>query len=309
MDSSDASFVVMDVFFNELSCDGVTEATASGIVYDFAVLVKSICEQGVHKVRYERSAFDTELYYGMSLGQYCQKHQKTQAVRALLAVHSYPYIRDEEEAVVDSYLEADAFYIEVAGVRHRSEGLAAAFLSNSVGIGLHTQNWKSLKYDLIISSGGEEKKQEVICLSLQEHLDLPEFDKWADAQLPLPVLEKTSLSPSEKSCHISKHHGMDVLDAFIKRLLRDPYVEEIVNSIDIVPDERCFISAIHHDIVEIRLVNEGGYVWLYARRPRTLGNKRLLPNIWKKSSVRRPNPRLTYKLGIKGWLWHSLICF
>lgn len=249
----------MDIYFNELSCCNLTEDSVDSVISDFSLLVKSTHDEGIRKVRYEKNLFEIKLLNNLSLGHYCHLHQKDQSVKVILATCSYPYIKDEEDDIADAYIQKKSFKIEIDGCRHDSEGLACAFLANSIGIGLHTVNWTSLLYDLIVCGENTEDRVPFLCLSHQSHLSDSRFESWAEQKLPPPALSCSKLDYTEKHVHISKHHGQDVLLAFAKRLIRDPYVEEVVNSIDIVPGTSKFISAYHDDIIEVRLVRQGGF--------------------------------------------------
>lgn len=259
MDATDVGFIIMDIYFNELSCYNLTEDSIDSLISDFSLLVKSAHDEGVKKVRFGRSLYDILLFNNLSFGRYCHLHQKNQFVKALLATCSYPYITDEEENLANTSIQKKSFFIEIGGCRYDSEGLACAFLANSIGIGFHSANWAPLLYELIVCEDNSEERVTVLCISHQSHLSDIHFESWADQKLPPPVLTCSNLTYSNKQIHISKHHGRNVLLAFAKRLIHDPYIEEIVNSIDIVPGASKFISSYHDDIIEVRLVRDGGF--------------------------------------------------
>ena len=247
----------MDLFFNEISCNGLTEQDLTIYLSDFVKLVAEALRQGVQFVRFEKGLSGVELAYNQTLAQYCYRHSKEPEVKALLAFHKEPYLDKDKE---DGFLLVDDFRVRIGNQTISCYGLACALINNSVGIGFHTPGWEGIEYKIDIFKEGEvDSVSPVLCVSSTAHFDDPLFVEWADTYLPEAVPEKSKQIPIDKHIHLSDHHGAAELREFSEKLRKSPYVEEIVNSIDRVSDSKKFIVSMKDDIIEIRLVNEGGY--------------------------------------------------
>lgn len=249
----------MDIFFNELSVAQIAHQDVSGLVYTFALVAKEALSWGVSAIRYEDGMHAIDIGYGQSLQDYCQKHKNETAVLALLSMQRIPYIPSEDDGLNKRFDKVSNFSVVVDGRKEVAFGLAGAFVSNSVGIGFNTQPWKSLHYDAEVNNGGEESVVKIMCVSSIDHFGDGELVSWAENYLPEPALEKSKNIPADKHCHLSDHHGKEILQDFANVVLRCPYVEEVVNSSDRNSDANHFIVSMHDDLVEVRLVNRGGY--------------------------------------------------
>lgn len=248
----------MDLFFNELSVSGLSsDAIADGVTL-FALVVKEARQQGFGGVRFETDMRSVMLTERMSFAQYCDSCKDKQEIKALLSFQIYPYF---DEAHEDDYLKAKDFKVRIDGDTTLSAyGLAAAYVNKSCGVGFASHRWSGFEYEIHIEQEDEDTVDKVYCLSSLPHFDDPLFVKWADLNLPEPPLVRSKSIPLDKRIHLSHHHGEDTLYAFAKKIRKSPYVEEVVNSIDIVPGEKRFISSFHDgNMIDIRLVKEGGF--------------------------------------------------
>ena len=248
---------MMDLFFNELSVSGLSESTIPDCIIKFASLVREAREQGFQNVRFETDLRRIQLSEGLSFAQYCERYARNQEVKALFSLQVYPYIQETEE---DTFLESD-FYVSLNdGTKVSISGLAAASIYNSCGVGFDTSQWNNLVYSITIEKGEEVEEKTVLCLSRQEHFEDVAFIGWAEDFLPEPNLIKSEAIPMDKKIHLSDHHGKAELQAFSKRIVMSPYVEEVVNSIDRDSYDKAFVSSLHDgNMIDIRLVNKGGF--------------------------------------------------
>lgn len=260
----------MDLFFNDSSCECLTEESIPEKIHLFASIANEAFAQGFTGIRFDKYLRDIGLLNNLSFAHYCEKNSGDQTVRAILSLAKYPYFDDARE---DAFLSAD-FQVNTTDNRTVSVyGLAAAFLYDSIGIGFNTSGWDRLMYD-ITEIGGKERRGTVLCLSQSHHFSEPSYVDWAENNLPDVVLVKSKTIPMDKHCHLSDHHGTDILDKFARKLLACPYVEEVINSIERNSNTRSFIERLRDgNIIDIRLVKEGGFglaIKTTAKTPRQL---------------------------------------
>lgn len=261
----------MDLFFNECTCDGLTVDTIKEKVVQFANVVKEARKQGFQNVRYNTDMRSVELIPGVSFAQYCEQNRKNQVINTLLSLQCYPFFDKEKE---DDYLEADYYVVKIDGSIQLVYGLSAAYVYGSCGVGFETADWGNLSYTLQIRKDDKTVHHHVLSFSSIIQFTDERFLKWADKYLPDPILAKSKTIPLEKSIHLSNHHGKDVLYDFSKRLVKCPYVEEVVCSIERKPKEKSFISSMHDgNMIDLRLIKADGLgimVRTTAENPRQL---------------------------------------
>ena len=242
----------MDLFFNELSTDGMSEKTDVYLGI-FLSVVSEAMNQGFRGVRFERGLAGVSIGYNYSLAQYCYEHSKEQCVKVLLAIQKQPFLEADQ---YDAFLNVDDFRVRNVSC----EGLACAFINGSVGVGFRTKEWEGFDYKLdVFKEGTIEHTYPIGCLSSLSHYNEPSYVAWANQNLPSPVLEKSKLIPIDKPIHLSEHHGKAELTEFSKKLRNDPYIEEIINSTDRFSGSSKFIVSMHDNLIEMRLVRQGGF--------------------------------------------------
>lgn len=247
----------MDLYFNELSVSGLTEDTIYQKVVMFANVVKEARQQGFRYVRFEKDMRSIMLSHDLSFAKFCEINSKDPIIKALFSVQGYPYFTDEGGE--DSFLLNDYRVLMPDGHKESVYGLAAAVYYNSCGVSFNTIQWESLLHQVLIESGDSRKTVFVISLSDLAHFDTKEFSDWADSSLPEPELISSKSIPMDKKISLPDHHGKEILYEFSKRLVRSPFVEEIINSIERKPKEKDFIYSLHDgNLIDIRLIRHGG---------------------------------------------------
>lgn len=244
----------MDLFFNELSTSDLSGDNVVILIKQFLSVVSEAISEGFQHVRFEKGLTGVSLGYNHTLAQYCFSHSREQEVKALLSIWNQPFLVEENQ--IDAFLDVDDFRVRDVSC----EGLACAYINSSLGVGFATPEWINLEYELDIFKGDEiSQRFSVLCLSSLLHFDNPMYVNWANQMLPTPKLDRSKQIPLDKPIHLSDHHGKSVLLDFSKRLRNDPYIEEIVNSTDRNTDSDKFIVSMHEDLIEMRLVHQGGY--------------------------------------------------
>ena len=169
----------------------------------------------------------------------------------LFAIYRHPLIDDDSEEE-DRYIQNN-FFILKDGQKVSVHGLAAAYLYNTAGIGFCSEPfWNNILFPLQIE--GEEKRIEnVLSVSCPEHLTERLFLEWKSQNEKVHLIESDTKF-SDKNISLRDDHGKDVLMQFAKRLVKSPYVIEVVNSLPYNSNSNHFIRKAKHDgLIEIVL--------------------------------------------------------
>lgn len=221
----------MYAYFNEKTVLGLVEDDISGIVSRYAYVIKETISQGFAGIRYEHDLDDIKLSKTQTFKQYCAIHvRKEQALKVILATAKKPYIEDgdEQEATFVS-LDNCEVYLEDTIVD--SYGLTAAYLYHSISVGFDVLPWKGVAYTLKIVENENEQLVTAYCVTKMEDFQHPSIIAWFDEYLE-PKPDKTKLLPDDKNIKLSSHHGKSELQKFANMLVKEPYIIEVVNSID-----------------------------------------------------------------------------
>lgn len=249
---------MMDIYFNELSAPAYLDTDKlAGLIDKYAKVIKEAKEQGFDMVRYENGVVSIMLDKEHSLAQYLYEHPTLQSVKVLLATQAKPYISDGDNAE-DAYIMND-YAVEINNQQIKCEGLVAAAINNSMSIGFENPNWKDESYNIIESNDTKTRKINVLYAFDASFFQTDTFQLWSDVHLP-PTIQPSGLLPSEKGIHLSHHHGNDVLEKFAKRIRKENYIKEIINSIDRDSNQKQFARGKEGtNIVEITLLKDGYY--------------------------------------------------
>jgi|WetSurMetagenome_2_1015567.scaffolds.fasta_scaffold215535_2 hypothetical protein len=172
----------------------------------------------------------------------------------LLGLTRHPYI-DPESPQENGFLESQ-FTILKDSEKIPTNGLAAAFLHDSIGISFLSENfWKEIAITLFVERNSNKEIQTILSVSVPFHFQCEDFLQWQDAHTPIEIIP-SPLSYKMKRIHLRDDHGSDILTRFAKKLIRSPYVVEVVNSIQFNPHERQFIKEIKDNgLIELVLAS------------------------------------------------------
>lgn len=170
-----------------------------------------------------------------------------------------PFIRDEDEEVVNDYIEAN-YYFEDEGsniIKTTCIGLASAYLYETPAISLTSLPiWKQTQLQIIIEKGEATSTANVYNISLKESFDDPDIAEFIENIGEIELIE-TTIPHNEKSIHLRDDHGKDKLLELAKRMVRSPYVIEIPNSLPFDRYGRNFIRKVYPDgRIDITLLDE-----------------------------------------------------
>ena len=209
----------MELFFNELSLTG-KESIDNVSILELIKVYRSLHQYNITTCRID-SVDNLKLF------QLLQNMPDSLNIRNFyFSFFRPPYESMAVEQIQDEYFSYEWLLDDIPCV-----GLALAYILDSAGLSIY------------------EKAVRNICT--EGHVDIH------ISQLQLneePELIETDLQVEDKRISLRHDHGMDVLTEFSKRLIRCPYVIEVVNSLPFNPSERKFIRKIRDDgLIEIVL--------------------------------------------------------
>jgi hypothetical protein len=203
----------------------------------------------------------SDLYLGniqltpdLTLQDFCNNPKGRTLGSLLLGLTKHPYF-DPDSPQETGFLESK-FSILKNDEEISVNGLAAAFLHDSIGISfLSDIFWKEITFALLVEQNNNRKIQSVLSVSCPAHFQCEDFMQWQDAHATTDIIP-SPLSYKMKRIHLRDDHGSDILKKFAKKIIRSPYVIEVVNSIQFNPHEKQFVKEIKENgLVELVLTS------------------------------------------------------
>lgn len=235
-----------EVFFNSQTNCIANSCDISGIIQKYVKVIKYANKLGYGKVRYEMKLAEMPLTKEESLQSYCCKHSRDTGCILLLSTACHPYIPDDENDKLEKYVFGS--FSLCAEKQYDDLCFCAAYLSNSFCIGFDVKSiWKQLKYTISGYVVDDNIDDVLYCVVSVGQFEDRDFSKWLDEHNPIDIanIQVSSLKPEQKQIHLRDDHGLDVLKAHAKRLLKSPYVEKIINSTDFKPHCKRYIDKVN----------------------------------------------------------------
>ena len=254
--------IKLDLFFNELSLDGVETIRIESII----VLTK------VYRVLRNYNITTCRI----SSSDYQKLFQMIRTMPDSLNVTNFyfsffrtPYESEIVEKEQDEYLIHNWTYDNRA-----CTGFALASILNSAGLSIYGVVWDVPFVHLMRDDIDTSVRN--ICTERHVDIHIPQIQ--LDEE---PELVESSLAVADKNISLRNDHGMDVLMDFSKRLLRCPYVIGIVNSLPFNPHERKFIKEVRNNgLIEIVLPwTDEGYGIVVRTTGRTIQETKRISEI------------------------------
>ncbi len=224
----------MDLFFNELSLDGVESISKESIIV-LAKVYRALRNYNITTCR-------------ISSGDYQKIFQILQRMPDFRNITNFyfsffrvPYESENVEEEQDAYLSHEWIHDNSVCI-----GFALASILNSAGLSIYGTLWD----DAYVHITKDEENIVVRNISTEQHVE---------AHIPYMQSEEmelleSDLSVADKKISLRSDHGMDVLMDFSRRLLRCPYVTGVINSLPFNPHERKFIKEVYgNGLIEIVL--------------------------------------------------------
>ncbi len=252
----------MDLFFNELSLKnetGIHQDSINAMVMVYKELLK------YHITTCRIAPKDNTKLFQMI----CALPDSVNVKNFYFSFFRSPYESETVEEKQDDYYTYN-------WTCHGKEciGIALTFLLDSICFSIYSQNWNSPFIDFF-------QNETSVCvrnISIKEHVDihLSQMQTQTGAELP-----ECDIPVSDKKIVLRKDHGMDVLEAFCKRLIHSPYLIGVVNSLPYNPHERKFIRKVRENgLIEIVLPwTDEGYGIVVKTTGRTIRETKRISEI------------------------------
>lgn len=245
----------LPLVFNELSIQPLSD-DFSGCYSRIALFVKTYKTAELHgfkRVRFYQFFTNIMLQNNYSIYDFISDSRARTFANILLGIYRYPFI-DDDSKEEDEYIQ-NKFFILKDGRNTSVYGLAAAYLYRTIGIGFCPEPfWNNILFLLQIE-GIENHSENVLSVSCPEHFAEQIFLDWKEETSEVKLIE-CDISYANKKILLRDDHGKDVLLQFANRLVKSPYIIEIVNSLPFNSNTSNFIKKIAHDgLIEIVLTN------------------------------------------------------
>lgn len=190
---------------------------------------------GTKVIRYSESLYNIPVTQELSLGELCTMYKRDCKMLLILSSHTMPQINPEE--IIADNINCS---FDKNGEVTKSDGLSAAYATNTPLIGWQSEAyWSNLMHNIIVADDNI-KKTEWPCITSPEHLTQKELQKWIFEHSDV-VLIATTLPAAKKEISLRDDHGKDVLQEHAKRICNCEYVERIVCSLPFKPHFRDYI--------------------------------------------------------------------
>jgi len=245
----------MELVFNELSILPLVDDFPGcySRIRQFVETYKTAESHGFKRVRFQQTFDQIMLRSDYTLSDFIRDPRARIFLNILLAIYRHPFINDGSEEE-DKYIQNN-FFIMKDGKKLSVHGLAAAYLYHTIGIGFHSEPfWDQILFSLQIE-GVENRTEKILSVSCPEHFVEQVFLDWKEQNAEVCLIE-CDIYFTEKNISLRDDHGKDVLLNFAKRLIKSPYVIEVVNSLPYNQFVSNFIRKIKHGgLIEIILTN------------------------------------------------------
>ena len=276
------------VCFNELSISPLchNDQEVSERVDRFINLYKTLYDIGYTRISNEVDASQVMLTDTLSLRDLCRQHSHDSKYILLATTWACPTIPNKEVNIHHLY-EETIVELSKDGCWVNAEGFSWAVAANTLCAGFLSESfWNKCLFTLQITKDNGTEQKEWLCVSDAAHLSNANANQWIESHKPL-MLKVCDLSVKDKKAtikNIRDDHGKDVLTLFAKRLILNPYVEGIINSLPFNRHESNFIHNISSDgKIELVLTNtDEGFGLVIQTTGRTTAQTDAIASILKK---------------------------
>lgn len=222
----------MELLFNELSVEPLSENkyTANDKMKQFAEATGEARKKGFKLIRSHLSSSEISLAEDYTLFDWLQnKDVPTKYRDFLFGMITKPFIKDEDEEVVEKYIEANYFFedIESGITKIECTGLASAYLYETLSVSLSSAPvWDKIELPIIIETEEETRIESVFNASSKKSFENEEIAEYVENLGNIELVE-TDIAPEDKKIHLADHHGKDKLAKLANQLKQSPYVIEI----------------------------------------------------------------------------------
>lgn len=219
----------MEIIFNELSINPLSNDlnTAKTKANQFAETFAVCRRNGIKRLRSAVGPYEILLSEEYSLYDWLNDKTVSEVLKNFMyGVISKPFIRDEDETVLEQYVLND-FNILVGEEKFKCDGIASAHLYDTFCISLNSDSiWLEIMLEIEKTNEGLTSIHKVFNVSHKSNFVSSDLNLFISQKKPVELVE-SSLEVKSKRIAISDHHGKDIQLAFAKKIIKNPYVEEV----------------------------------------------------------------------------------
>lgn len=256
-------------FFNDLSIAPLcrTDQEVDLRMDSFVKVLKFCGFLGYKKVKLDKPLKDIELKRGYCLKDYLYKVGGNN-FRDLLVLNMLqpPCIEDgsEEELKYATH----TVRLKRGGADVEAYGFACAFFSSGFVVGFASEDmWKhntSFTISVRDDESGKCREHSVYCISLVDQFGSPDFVSWAISNLSLSF-KPSELEYAAKKVSIRDDHGKDALLELSRKIKKEPYIIEIINSLPFNTKTHNKTKWVGSGVIELRLLGEKHKIGIAVR--------------------------------------------
>lgn len=218
----------MDIYFNELSINNITEISYENIK-NIVGTYKELKGLGINTCR-------------MSPEDHRRLQQMIKSVpncRNVLnfyyAFFRQPYETHEVEQQQEQYFEHKWMWND-----QTCFGAAMAYILNSICFSVCQQSWNTEFIDI------KRDEDQIQIRNVSKEMHVKAHASFITDQKPVELVE-CGLSYEKKRITLRDDHGKDVLTDFSKKIIKCEYIISVINSLPFHPRDRKFVRKVHED--------------------------------------------------------------
>ena len=251
-------------FFNDISTQPfcITDAEIKERISAFVKILGFCGAIGFEKVRFEKSLQEILLKENYTLHEYISNHLKESGTRLILSMIRRPYL-DEDSEAEEKYVNSKIRLVKEEK-EVEAEGIACAHLADSFAVGFASEDfWRDntlFTINVLDQISEKTMTKQVFCISNVQQFEDNKFINWAVGSLPIKF-KPCNIPQVQKQISFRDDHGKDKLKAFAKRILKEEYIVEVINSLPFHPHARDIIGKVSDDgLIDIILTDsDQGY--------------------------------------------------
>jgi len=221
----------MELAFNELSQTPILDDKykAHERMLLFSKTLAEARRKGFRNIRSHFATYDIKLTNEYSLHNWIFDRDFPAVNRELFFdMFLQPFIKEDEDDIVERYLEANYYYEDLDNQIPKQEclGLTSAFLSETLAISFQSNPaWLKNTLKLIIEKGEDVSEDEVYHVYSKECFGQDSIADFVESITILNLVE-TDINPNDKRFHLTAHHGQQELNELWSRIKNSPFVIE-----------------------------------------------------------------------------------
>lgn len=231
----------MELLFNELSINPVCEDKykANERMETFIKAVAVARKQGMKNIRSELPSNSIHLAENYSMHDWMfNKNDVPEVYRnLLLGMIVLPFIKDENEEMVDKYIKSDFYFEDIdSGIaKTKCIGLASAFLYETPSISLTSLPvWEKTVLQILVETVNNTENGEIVTSTIENVFNIAKDTSFGSREISDFIqsiselnLRITDIAPEQKKIHLADHHGKAELHELCERLKHNEYVVEM----------------------------------------------------------------------------------